>query len=153
MKTTTKKKSSTRAKADQMIREAGVRITRQRRAVLETIINSCDHPTASMIYARARKKANGLSLATVYNCLETMAEAHVINQLRFDNGPSRYCSNITPHAHVLDNGDNSVLDVHLKPGLSIEDVFDLPEGVVVNHVNIYMHGVLPEDMENAEEAS
>lgn len=128
--------------AGKMIRAAGVRYTRQRIAVLETILNSVDHPTASQIYDRTRDKGENLSLATVYNCLETMAEANVINQLRFDNGPSRYCSNLTPHAHVMDDMNNRVIDVHLKKGLKPEDVFDIPEGVQICRMNAYLHGLI-----------
>lgn len=142
----TKGSSSKNARtlACSMVRMAGVRMTRQRRAVLETIISSTDHPTAGQIYERTCRNSAGISLATVYNCLETMSEAGLINQLRFDNGPSRYCPNLVPHVHVLDDSSNRVIDVKLKPGIRIEDVFDLPEGVCVRSMDACLHGIIPE---------
>ncbi len=136
----TSKRASSREQTDSLIKSVGVRITRQRRAVLDTILNSKDHPTASLIFQRAATKTRGLSLATVYNCLETLAQAHIINQLNFDNGPARFCPNLIPHAHFVDTATGEVYDVHLKPGICPEDVFDLPEGVKVKHMDVYMQG-------------
>lgn len=130
-------------KARVMIRSANVRITKQRCAVLETILESTDHPTASQIFERAKDRNYGLSLATVYNCLETMTEAHMINQLRFDNGPSRYCSNEVPHAHVIDGEGKKVLDVFLKNGAHLEDIFELPSNLCIKAVDIYLRGKMP----------
>ena len=94
--------------ATSLVRNAGVRMTRQRRAVLETILNSHDHPTAAIIYERTKENMQGISLATVYNCLETLSESGIINHLNFDNGPSRFCPNLEPHVHLLDDTNNRV---------------------------------------------
>lgn len=126
--------------ADAMVRRAGVRMTRQRKAVLAAILRSSDHPTAAQIFERALAELPGLSLATVYNCLETMSAAGIINQLHFNNGPSRYCPNLTPHAHFVDEANCMVHDVNLKPGLRPEDVFDLPAGFSVNRMEVCLRG-------------
>ena len=129
--------------SDELVRKAGLRMTRQRRTVLETVLHSCDHPTAAMIFERVRKVMGGISLATIYNCLESLAGAGIINQLHFDNGPSRYCANLVPHVHLLDDASNEVLDVHLKPGLGPEDIFDLPEGARVCRMDACLRGIIP----------
>ncbi len=126
-----------------MVQWAGVRMTRQRRAVAEVLLASNDHPTAAQIYERAKVPEPGISLATVYNCLETMAQARLINQLHFNNGPCRYCPNVIPHVHLLDDANNRVVDVRLKPGLKPEDVFDLPEGTRITGMEACLHGHLP----------
>ncbi len=128
-----------------MVRKAGVRMTRQRRAVIEVLLQSYDHPTAAQIYERAKEKLPGISLATVYNCIESLAEQRLINQLHFDNGPSRFCPNVEPHAHVLDDSTNRVIDVQLKEGLNPEDVFELPQGVHIKSMEAYLRGEIPEN--------
>lgn len=130
--------------AGKLMRRAGLRHTRQRHAVLDTVLHSTDHPNAAVIYKRAQKRLPGISLATVYNCLEALAEKRIINQLNFDNGASRFCSNLVEHVHLLDDANNHVLDVHLKPGLCAEDVFDLPEGVRVTRLEACLHGYIPQ---------
>ncbi len=129
--------------ATSLVIKAGMRMTQQRRAVLETILSSHDHPTAAMIYERTKANMPGISLATVYNCLESMAETGIINHLNFDNGPSRFCPNLEPHVHLLDDETNRVLDVQLKSGLRPEDVFELPEGTCVTRMDACLRGRIP----------
>lgn len=128
-----------------MVRKAGVRMTRQRRAVIEVLLQSYDHPTAAQIYERAKEKHPGISLATVYNCIESLAAERLINQLHFDNGPCRFCPNVEPHVHVLDDATHQVIDVHMKEGLTPEDVFDLPQGVRIKSMEAYLRGEIPEN--------
>ena len=129
--------------ATSLVIKAGMRMTQQRRAVLETILSSHDHPTAAMIYERTKANMPGISLATVYNCLESMAETGIINHLNFDNGPSRFCPNLEPHVHLLDDETNRVLDVQLTSGLRPEDVFELPEGTCVTRMDACLRGRIP----------
>ena len=129
--------------ATSLVRNAGVRMTQQRRAVLETVLNSHDHPTAAVIFERTKDLLPGISLATVYNCLETLSQASIINHLNFDNGPSRFCPNLEPHVHLLDDANNRVMDIQLKPGLRPEDVFELPEGTCVTRMDACLHGNIP----------
>ena len=129
--------------ATSLVIKAGMRMTQQRRAVLETILSSHDHPTAAMIYERTKANMPGISLATVYNCLESMAETGIINHLNFDNGPARFCPNLEPHVHLLDDETNRVLDVQLKSGLRPEDVFELPEGTCVTRMDACLRGRIP----------
>jgi len=136
--------SEVAAAAATMAQRAGIRMTRQRRAVIKILLESRDHPTAAQIYARAKAQEPGISLATVYNCLETMAQAKLVNQLHFHNAPAKFCPNVTPHVHLLDEATNTVIDVRLKPGLKPEDVFDLPEGTCITGIEACLHGRIPE---------
>ncbi len=143
MKSPSAKPHSLHALAHAMVKGAGVRMTRQRRAVLEVIVAACDHPTAAIIFERTRQTHGNISLATVYNSLETMAAAGIINQLNFDNGPSRYCANFEPHVHLLDDASQRVIDVQLRPGVKLEDVFTLPEGARICRMDACLHGIIP----------
>ncbi len=143
MKKSTATTPNLRELSDELVRQAGLRMTRQRRTVLETVLASCDHPTAAMIFERVRKIMSGISLATIYNCLETLSATGIINHLHFDNGPSRYCAYLVPHVHLLDDSSNEVLDVQLKPGLHPEDIFDLPEGARICRMDACLRGIIP----------
>ena len=76
---------------------------------------------------------------------ETLAAEKLINQLHFDNGPCRFCPNVEPHMHVLDDSTNRVIDVQLKEGVSPEDVFELPEGVHIKSMEAYLRGEIPDN--------
>ena len=71
-------------------------------------------------------------------------DAKLVNHLHPDNGPSRYCPNVVPHIHLMDDDSQRVIDVQLKEGLKPEDVFDLPEGVTIATMEAYLHGSIPE---------
>jgi len=60
---------------NETISQKGFRFTAQRREVYDALLLKRDHPTAVDVFLRVQKKLPGISLATVYNCLETLAEA------------------------------------------------------------------------------
>jgi Fur family peroxide stress response transcriptional regulator len=120
----------------------GFRWTRQRREVYQMLIETRDHPTASELFIRAQAHMPGLSLATVYNCLETLAQAGLIRQVNFERGPSRFCPNLREHAHFYDESTGEVLDVELREGVDLQSIFKLPRGARVNRADISLKGTL-----------
>jgi Fe2+ or Zn2+ uptake regulation protein len=80
----------------------GLRMTRQRREVYDVLMSLRDHPTASEVYERAKSNMPGISLATVYNCLEALVDHGAVRQVHFERESSRYCPNLTAHGHFQD---------------------------------------------------
>ena len=120
----------------------GLRMTRQRREVYDVLMSHRDHPTASEVYERAKSNMPGISLATVYNCLEALVQHGAVRQVHFERESSRYCPNLTAHGHFQDEKSGMVIDVPLKKGASLTDLLDLPEGVQVNNIEITLTGKL-----------
>jgi Fe2+ or Zn2+ uptake regulation protein len=120
----------------------GLRMTRQRREVYDVLMSHRDHPTASEVYERAKSNMPGISLATVYNCLEALVQHGAVRQVHFERESSRYCPNLTAHGHFQDEKSGTVIDVPLKKGASLTDLLDLPEGVQVNNIEITLTGKL-----------
>ncbi|MFM7180935.1 MAG: Fur family transcriptional regulator [Verrucomicrobiales bacterium] len=120
----------------------GFRWTRQRREVYQMLIETRDHPTASELFIRAQTHMPAISLATVYNCLETLAQAGLIRQVNIERGPSRFCPNLREHAHFYDESTGEVLDVELREGIDLHSIFKLPRGARVNRADISLKGTL-----------
>ncbi|MDG1356869.1 MAG: transcriptional repressor [Akkermansiaceae bacterium] len=118
----------------------GLRMTRQRREVYDVLMSLRDHPTASEVYERAKANMPGISLATVYNCLEALVDHGAVRQVHFERESSRYCPNLTAHGHFQDEQSGTVIDVPLKKGASLGDFLDLPAGVQVNNIEINLTG-------------
>ena len=133
-------KGKERETAKRLVSRSNVRCTRRRCAVLEILLRSDDHPTAALIYERCRAT---MSLATVYNCLDALTQAGLVNRIFMDTGPARYCPNLYPHVHFVDETTQQVIDVHLRPGVKAEDVFDLPAGAKVRALDACLRGSLP----------
>lgn len=119
------------------------RMTKQRRVVYDVLLDQRDHPTAQEVYSRAKRRMPGISLATVYNCLETMAQAGVVKQVHVSRDATRFCPNPKPHAHFLCSRCGGVLDVDLKPSADATIAWDMPAGASVEQVEVAMKGLCP----------
>jgi Fur family transcriptional regulator, peroxide stress response regulator len=97
----------------QKLADSGLRATPQRELVYSSLLKRRDHPTAEEVFARVKTEMPTISLATVYNCLETLVQCHLIRQVNHERGPSRYCPNLRPHAHFHDEQTGAIHDVDL----------------------------------------
>lgn len=77
-----------------------LRCTRQRMAVFEALVGNGGHPTAEELYRLVRPKTEKLSLATVYNALEALCSANLVQRLPMSNGCCRYDAKTSRHLHV-----------------------------------------------------
>jgi Fe2+ or Zn2+ uptake regulation protein len=57
---------------EQALRDAGLRMTRQRLVLLEVIAGASDHPDAAELHKRVQARDAGVSLATVYRTLSEL---------------------------------------------------------------------------------
>jgi Fur family peroxide stress response transcriptional regulator len=124
------------------------RLTRQRREVYEVLKEQLDHPTAAEVFIRTRERVSGISLATVYNCLETLTQSGLVKQVNLDRGPSRFCPNLKEHGHFHCEKCGRVFDVDLleAPGAALA----LPRGAVVNRLDISLRGLCPRCAKSAK---
>ncbi|MFW5882848.1 MAG: Fur family transcriptional regulator [Verrucomicrobiota bacterium] len=117
-----------REEFEESLARAGLRNTRQREHIYAIVSTRKDHPTADDVYHRAKESMPGISLATVYNCLETLTTCGLLRQVNFDRAPSRFCPNKVEHAHFYCRQTGKIYDVPLpQPALkALHKV--LPEG-------------------------
>jgi len=76
---------------EETISHSGHRLTPQRREVYNVLLEERDHPSATEVFIRAKKRIPGISLATVYNCLETLVECGLAKQVNVEREATRYC--------------------------------------------------------------
>ena len=79
---------------------AGHRCTPQREAVHEVLCELRNHPTAEEIFLAARRRMPAISLATVYNALESFEGAGVCLKLTQGDGAARYDGRTDDHHHL-----------------------------------------------------
>ena len=96
---------------ERLLREAGVRITRQRKAILGVMAAASDHPDAQEICDRARAADASVSLPTVYRTLSLLEEHGAIHRHSFEGGPSRYePADAEHHDHLIDVETGRVIE-------------------------------------------
>ena len=119
---------------------ADVRLTPHRREVFEILQASTDHPTATDIFTRVKDRAPGISLATVYNCLEHLTGAGLIKQVHLERGQSRYCANLHEHVHFHCETCGKVIDAHPAADFDPAKFWNLPAGTRVSRMDLAIHG-------------
>ena len=93
------------------LRQAGVRITRQRRLVLRLLAEASDHPDAMELHRRAAAEDASVSLTTVYRTLKVLEEKGEIHRHAFEGGPSRFePADAAHHDHLIDLDTGQVIE-------------------------------------------
>ena len=114
------------------MREWAVRVTPQRLAIAEAVLNSTDHPTVQQIHERVRDHFPSMTLATIYSTLGVLERSGFIRELPFEK-MSRYEPNMDPHVNLVCIGCENVMDadagqeavVHLRNHILNESNFEV----------------------------
>lgn len=94
-----------------------MRLTKQRKVILDALCSVDTHPTADQIYEMVRQKLPKISLGTVYRNLEILSELGVIKKIETAGQQRRYDGNTAPHWHIycLSCGKVADVSVEFKP--------------------------------------
>lgn len=117
-------------------------MTKQRKVVYDVLLKEKDHPTAQTIFERAQNELSSVSLATIYNCLDALVSHDVVKQVNVDREPTRYCANLCDHGHFHDQSTGEVIDVKFKPDVDLTEFLDLPQGAVIENLELNIKGFL-----------
>ncbi len=99
------------ARMTEALRDAGVRITRQRTALLTVIAEAEDHPDAVVLHERSALREPKISLSTVYRTLAALEEQGVIHKLQFEGEPARFeRAEVPHHDHMIDVDSGKVVE-------------------------------------------
>lgn len=101
-----------------------LRMTEQRKIILEELRRLCTHPTANEVYEIVRKRLPRISLGTVYRNLEILSETGMIQKLEMAGTQKRFDGNTENHYHVRCLGCGRVDDVAIEPISSIDSALD-----------------------------
>ena len=104
--------------------QAGLKITPQRTAVLEAVVELRNHPTAENVFDFIKTNQPNIATGTVYKTLETFVEKGLIKKVKTDKDIMRYDAIIEPHHHLYCSSSDRIEDFS-DPGLQqlIEDYF------------------------------
>jgi Fur family iron response transcriptional regulator len=112
-------------RAERWLAGAGLRPTRQRRALAQVLVGDGRHRhvTAESLHAAARAAGMGVALATVYNTLKCFTEAGLMTEITVDGSRSYFDTRTDDHPHFYQEEDGGLFDA---PTGSVE-IARLPE--------------------------
>jgi Fur family transcriptional regulator, peroxide stress response regulator len=126
------------------LKDSGVRITPQRHAILEYLINAMTHPTADDIYKALEGKFPNMSVATVYNNLRVFREVGLVKELTYGDSSSRFDFTTHDYYHIICEQCGKIVDFQY-PGLDeVEHFASHVSGYNVTHHRLEIYGVCPE---------
>jgi Fur family peroxide stress response transcriptional regulator len=151
------RQSGSRSYASVMGR-GGLRLTPQRRQVYEVLMAKRDHPTATEVFLRVQKKMPSISLATVYNCLETMVGNGLVKAVHVDREPTRFCANLQEHGHFHCTECGHITDIEFSATHEPENPrnspgWRLPSGFLVTQQDVTLRGLCADCSTKASLAS
>lgn len=128
----------------EVLYEHGLRSTRQREVVYAVLVSHRDHPNAEKIYARAKQHMPGISVATVYNCLQTLHECGLVRQVNLKRQATRFCpewdDHAERHAHFHCTNTGKVHDIELTPEILETLRSLLPDGYDAEEMELSFRG-------------
>ena len=120
-----------------LFRSRGRKVTAQRQCIFRVLQGDETHPSADVVYARARGEMETISLKTVYQTLNELAALGEVSALDVGTGTTRFDPNVeVGHHHLVCRSCGKVRDLHadfsfLKVPTGAEEGFELGGAEVV----------------------
>lgn len=116
-------------------------LTPQRMAILSYLDGNTRHPSAEEIYKAVAEKFPTMSVATVYNTLETLRRRGNVTEITLDPHKKRFDPNPEPHHHLMCVRCRHIVDVHTAFDLDLTNDELKDFQIIGNHITFY--GVCP----------
>jgi Fe2+ or Zn2+ uptake regulation protein len=96
-----------------LFRSRGRKVTAQRQCIFRALQGDVTHPSAEVIYARAKSEMETISLKTVYQTLHELAAMGEVAALDLGTGTTRFDPNVEGvHHHLVCSSCGKVRDLH-----------------------------------------
>jgi Fur family peroxide stress response transcriptional regulator len=82
------------------LKEAGLKVTPQRLAILEAVSDLGNHPSAENIIEYIRSAHPGIATGTVYKVLDVLVEKNLIRKVKTEKDVMRYDGVLDNHHHL-----------------------------------------------------
>ena len=117
----------------------GMRVSRQRRFILELLWQAQEHLSAREIYDRLNQQGKGIGHTSVYQNLEALSSQGIIECIERSDG--RLYGNISDsHSHVNCLDTNQILDIEIQLPESLLQEVEEKTGVRITDYNINFFG-------------
>jgi Fur family peroxide stress response transcriptional regulator len=110
-------------------------------------MDSCDHPTAEVIYGRVRDIIPNISLGTVYRNLNALADNGYIKRIGISNNQDRFDKIVINHHHIRCIVCNNVNDIFSDTAAEFYDKIELETKYKIISKDLVFEGICPNCIE------
>lgn len=128
--------------------ELGMRVSRQRRYVLELLWQAKEHLSARDIYDRLNQEGKNIGHTSVYQNLEALSSQGVIECIERCDG--RLYGNISDsHSHINCLDTQQIIDIHLELPSELLHQIEAETGIKITDYRIDFYGYKDENIQTA----
>ena len=127
-----------------MQKHSTLRMTRQRKVILEELRKVDTHPSADEVYEMVRKRLPRISLGTVYRNLEILSQAGEIQKLEIGCNLKRFDGIAENHYHIRCLHCDRVIDVPEGFDVAVNHEIKIPNGYKILGHRLEFVGICPE---------
>lgn len=126
-----------------LLRQHNLKITPQRRAILELLGGDDSHPTADEIYQHILAVMPDVSRTTIYNTLRELVALGALTEVHdLSEGGLRYDTNTVQHHHLFCTRCHVLIDIDRDfPGLNLTP--EEAAGYQVTKHQVTFYGICP----------
>ena len=84
----------------EQLKEKGLKVTPQRVAIYEAIVNLKNHPTAENVIEYIKSNHPNISVGTVYKVLDSLVENSLLKKVKTEKDIMRYDAVLSNHHHL-----------------------------------------------------
>jgi Fur family transcriptional regulator, stress-responsive regulator len=128
---------------EQRLREAGLRVTTPRLAVLQVLAEARDHPRIDQVLERVRARGTSISTQTAYDVCETLHRAALARRFEPAGSPARYEARVDNHHHLVCRACGETADVDCAVGLAPCLAPSDAAGFAVDEAEVTFWGICP----------
>ena len=106
-------KSATKEKFMDFLAQKNLRVTAQRQAIVDTVLNTKQHFTAEQLLEWSRRRDKSVSRATVYRTLPLLTEGGLVREMDFGKDYKFYDPNYMEHPnhnHIICNDCEKIVE-------------------------------------------
>lgn len=129
-------------KVETLIEGSGLKMTPQRRAIIEYLQAATNHPTAEEVLKAVNEKFPMTTRATVYNTLNWLRDSGLVREV-FEDRTVRFDPNTSDHHHFVCRQCGRVEDVE-SDKLSTMDLGRLRGNMKVENYEVTLRGLCPD---------
>ena len=132
------------AKLQEVCRARGIPLTNQRRAVLEVLLQRCDHPTADQVFEAVKANSPQISRRTVYRVLDTLVQLELSRRVHHQGAVARFDARVGRHHHLVCIRCDKIVDLESAELDSITLPRGKPGGFEIRELSVQILGICSE---------
>ena len=126
--------------------EKNLKMTPQRRLILDTLIKQKDHLSSEELYAKVKRRDKSIGQATVYRTLKLLNEAGLVDPLDFDDGLTRYEFSYGEdhHDHLICERCGKNIEIFDEVIENRQEQLAKEQGFSLIKHKMYLYGICPD---------